>query len=333
MGVPGYISFCSPGAASVVSGRALWNWDITNPNEPVVKSYSGNKATKTGLGVTDLQQAAGVPLVYYNTDPPTPVPAPQLLDWIRDAEDWVEQETGLLLTPTWIASPPEIQPYAALSTGTPVASGGWGGQRQGIDYDLADAGYDFIFDRAQDDGWVVQPLRYRPIRNVHVSAADFTAVKNMAGIYPLLSDFFRVPPTWFVEDQDYGMLRIVPAENVQMLPMFAMQLALMGFAESVPGAWHFQYTAGLTATDYSSRFRFIKRLVVLDAAMRALNSIQSTVNMGLLRTSVLVDGMQTQLQYPEQGAFGAQITAFSKERDSLMHTAQTKVMGPSLLTL
>ena len=189
---PGYFSLTA--AASAVSGNALWNWDLSGL-EPMVKSYRGNTPTKTGLAPNDLQQAVGVPLVYYNTSPPTPVPTPQILTWLRDAEDWVEQETGLLLTPTWIASPPEIQPYAAQATGNGAALAG-SGQVQGIDYDLADTAYDFVFDRAQDNGWVVQPLRYRPLRNVNISAADFTAVKNMAGIYPLLSSFFRVPPTW-----------------------------------------------------------------------------------------------------------------------------------------
>jgi hypothetical protein len=327
-----YFSFCPPGAASVVSGNALWNWDLTGP-DPVVKSYRGSTPTKTGLMPNDLQQMVGVPLQYYTpaTGTQGPVPTPQILEWLRDAEDWVEQETGLLLTPTWIASPPEIQPFAALATQN-VGAGG-GGQVQGIDYDLADAGYDFVFDRAQDNGWVIQPLRYRPLRNVNVTAADFTAVKNMAGIYPLLSDFFRVPPTWYVEDQDFGLIRIVPAENVQMLPLFAMQLSFMGFAESVPGAWHYQYTAGLTATDYSTRFRFIKRLVLATAAIYALGSIQGTINMGLARTSMLVDGMQTQLQYPERGPFAALIDNFTKERDALLMTALTKVNGPVFLTM
>jgi hypothetical protein len=133
----GYFSFCPTGAASAVSGNALWNWDLSGL-DPVVKSYRGNTPTKTGLLPNDLQQSAGVPLVHYNTNPPTPVPTTQLLTWLRDAEDWVEQETGLLLTPTWVASPPEIQPYAAQATGTSTALAG-SGQVQGIDYDLADA--------------------------------------------------------------------------------------------------------------------------------------------------------------------------------------------------
>ena len=60
-----------------------------------------------------------------------------------------------------------------------------------------------------------------------------------------------MPPTWFVEDEDFGLIRLVPAANVQMLPLFAMQLAFMGFAESIPGGLWFQYTAGLNNSEYN----------------------------------------------------------------------------------
>lgn len=323
----GYFSWGSP------TGTALWAWDRTQPTTPVVKGYFNNSPTKTGLLPDDLQQAVGIPLQYYSpagVNPPA-VPPQVLLSWIRQAEDWVENETDLLLTPTWVASPPEIQPIAQAVTGAPSASGY--GQVQGIDYDLPDAGYDFFFERAQGDGWLCQPLRYRPLRNVTTSAADFTAVKNIAAIYPLLSDFFKVPPTWYVEDQDAGLIRLVPAANVQMLPLFAMQLAFMGFSDTVPGAWHFQYTAGLTPTDYSSRFAFLHRLVLCDAAIRALASIQGTINMGLMRVETLVDGLQTKLQYSEKGPFGSVIEEFRKERDSLLDTAKSKVAGPMFITI
>lgn len=315
-----------------MAGTALWTWDTTNPQQPVVKSYGG-QPTKTGLLPTDLQMTCGVPLQFYAPAGVTPIALPQeqLIEWIRDAEDWVEQETNLLLTPTWVASPPEIQIDAAAISRVPAANGM--GQVLGVDYDLADAGYDFFFERARGDAWLQQSLRYRPLRNVTTSSADFTAIKNMSSVYPLLNEFFKVPPTWFVEDQDAGMIRVVPAENVQMLPLFAMQLAFMGFSDSLPGAWHYQYTAGLTATDYSSRFRFVKRLVLLDAAMRALASIQGTINMGLMRVETLVDGLQTKLQYSERGPFGSIIEEFRKERDALLETTLTKISGPMFITV
>lgn len=315
-----------------VSGTALWDWDLTDPAMPLVNSWVG-KPTKTGLLPADLQMAAGVPLQYFAPagSSLTAVPPEQLIEWIRDSEDWVEQETNLLLTPTWIASPPEIQPFGANLTGAPSFQGN--GQTLGQDYDLPDTGYDFYYDKFIDDGWGAQMLRYRPLRNVTQSAADFTAVKNIAALYPLLNDFFRVPPTWYVEDQDFGLIRLVPAANVQMLPLFAMELAFMGFSQTVPGAWHFQYTAGLTPTDYNTRFRFIRRLVLVDAVIRALATVQGTINMGLIRVETLVDGLQTKLQYSEAGPFGSLIKQFKAERDELLQTMLTRVSGPAFITI
>lgn len=314
-------------------GTALWHWDLSPPTGPIVQTYFNNRPTKSGLLPTDLQMAVGVPLQFFAPANSAVQAIPQefLIEYIRTAEDWIEQETGLLLSPSWIASPPEIQQFQSQLTGAPAVGGA--GQVQGLDYDIADAPYDFYFTNAQDSAWLAQFLRYRPIRNVTTSAIDFTAVKNISALYPLLSQFFKIPPTWYVEDQDAGMIRIVPAQNVQMLPLFAMELAFMGFSETVPGAWHYQYTAGLTPTDYSSRFTFIRRLVLVTAGMLALASTQGTINMGLMRVETMVDGLQMKFQYSEAGPFGSLIKSFERERDALLKTALDKVSGPRLIFL
>jgi hypothetical protein len=314
-------------------GTALWHWDLSPATGPVVKTFFNNLPTKTGLLPADLQMTAGVPLQFYAPAAPQPMELPPetLIGFIRMAEDWVEQETNILLSPTWVASPPEIRESAARIAGVPAADNY--SQVLGIDYDLADAAYDFYMDRALDSAWLIQPLRYRPLRNVTTSSADFTALKNVAAIYPLLSEFFTIPPTWYVEDQDAGLIRMVPSVNVQMLPLFAMQLAFMGFSETVPGAWHYQYTAGLTPSDYSARYGFIKRLVLTTASMTALASIQGSINMGLMRVETLVDGLQMKFQYSESGPFGSLIKQFEKERDALMTTAFNMVGGPRFITL
>jgi hypothetical protein len=314
-------------------GTALWHWDLSPQTGPVVQTFFNNLPTKTGLLPNDLQMTAGVPLQYYAPANPTieALPPEVLIGFIRTAEDWVEQETNILLGPTWIASPPEIQAQAANITGAPSANNF--SQTLGLDYDIADAAYDFYMNNAMDSSWLAQPLRYRPLRNVTTSSADFTAIKNVAAIYPLLSQFFKIPPTWYVEDQDAGLVRMVPSQNVQMLPLFAMELAFMGFSETVPGAWHYQYTAGLTPSDYSSRFSFIKRLVLVTASMIALASIQGTINMGLMRVETLVDGLQMKFQYSEAGPFGSLIKTFEKERDALMATAFNMVGGPRFITI
>lgn len=311
-----------------VTTKTLWTWDTSGP-VPLVTGYNGNQLTKTGLMPIDLQNYVGVPLQYYNT-PPTAVASGTIIGWIRSAEDLIEQQTTILLTPTWVASPPSPNNNVNLQIGlTPTA---YGGQRQGLDYDLQDAPYDFIFQKAQNEGWSILQYRYRPLRNL-AYGIDTTATKSYAYIYPLLSTYFRVPPSWFVEDLDFGVLRLVPAENVQMLPLFAMQLAFMGFAESVPGAIWVQYTAGLTDNDYRGRFSFMKQLVLAQAAMFALQSIQGTINLGIMRHSTLVDGVQYQAQYSEKGPFGALIDRFEKTRDELLDVAIQNVSGPMFITI
>ncbi len=325
------------GSQPIVS-QALWQWDNSGAY-PVATGYGASgqwTPTKTGLTPSDLQDFVGIPLQYYQPTP-SPVPSSVLQGWIRYAEDWVEQETGLLLTPTWVASPPCTQLGQTTDTGVIPASGGLI-QQQGIDYDLADAAYDFFFPRAQDEGWMVTPLRYRPIRNVAsparmISEQDFSAVKSFAFIYPLLSEFFRVSRTWFVEDQDYGLIRLVPAENVQMLPLFSMQIALLGFAESVPGALWLQYTAGLTPNDYNTRFRFVQELVLAKAAIRALSAIQGTINMGMIQHQTQVDGVSYMGRYSEKGPFGYQIEQYERQVDALLQSVFTKISGPAFITI
>ena len=324
--------------SGTVTTQALWQWDTTGPY-PVATGYGlgGNYLpTKTGLMPSDLQNFAGVPLQYYQPIP-TPVPDAVLIDAIRNAEDYVENETGLLLTPTWVASPPSVQVGQNTDMGL-VSSSGSQIQLQGQDYDLPDAAYDFYFPRAQDEGWMVQSLRYKPVRNVTqpsriISQNDFTGVKNFSYIYPLLDTYFRVPPTWFVEDQDFGLIRLVPSSDVAMLPLFAIQLSVMGWAETLPGALWLQYTAGLTPSDYNTRFRFIKQLVLSIAAIQILGTIQGTVNMGISQHNTLVDGVQYMAKYNDKGPFAGLIENFIRQRDELMHMALTRVAGPSIITL
>ncbi len=316
--------------------RALWNWD-TSQSPPVVSGWGG-QPTKTGLLPADLQSFVGVPLSYYG-NPSTPVPSTTQIQWIRWAEDWVEQETNLLLTGTSIASPPALTQAEVGAIGIVVSSGSGGIQQIGMDYDLEDAAYDFFFERAQNEGWMYQMLRYRPIRRymdfgVNMPALqNYTAVTNVAYIYPLLSEFFAVPPSWYVEDRDFGLIRLVPAANVQMLPLFAMQLAFMGFAASVPGGIWFQYQAGLTNNDYLTKFSFVKQLVLATAAVQALQSIQGTVNLGIVEQRVIVDGLQYGTRYDARGAYIGLIDQFSKMRDALKETAKGMVTGPMLIAL
>ena len=328
------------GSAPQVQTTSLWQWD-TSGAYPVVTGFpsspNGFTPTKTGLSASDLQAFVGVPLQYYG-NPPTPVSVATILQWLRYAEDVVEQETSILLCQTWVASPPALTPEAVTNLGLLVNTDS-GIQQLGVDYDLEDAGYDFMFNRAQDEGWSALTLRYHPLQsmayNTTSGAATMgtTAIKNFGYVYPLLNTFFRVPPSWIVEDRDYSYVRIVPAQNVQMLPLFAMQLAFMGFAENVPGVYQIQYTAGLTPVDYQTRFSFMKELVLATAAITALSTIQGTINLGAEGMNTLVDGLQMQFKYPASGPYSGLIKQMTARREYLLKIAHTKVSGPMMNVL
>lgn len=324
------------GTLPIVPTRALWLWDNSGTT-PVVSGYpngsnapgaSGFGPTKSGITAQDLQNFVGVPLVYYS-NPTSGVAAADVIQWIRYAEDWVEQETSILLCQTWVASPPAPTPAVTQQLGLQVNNSS-GYQKPGLDYDLADAAYDFMFKNAQDEAWMIQTLRYRPLQSIAYNDTDYTAIKNTSYVYPLLNQYFRIPISWNVEDHDFGLVRFVPAQNVQMLPLFAMQLASMGFAENVPGAIWFQYTAGLTPFDYQSRFAFMKQLILAQAAVIALSAIQGTINLGALQVDTMVDGLRQSIKYDPRGPFAGLISNFRKQADKLMIVARSKVSGPMM---
>lgn len=325
------------GFLAPVQTMPLWQWDTTG-TVPVVSGYptafnndgsSIFSPTKTGLTATDLQNFVGVPLVYYG-NPPAPVFPNTILQWLRWAEDMVEQETTILLCQTWVASPPTQTQSITSQCGLLTVSGY---QIQGLDYDLADTAYDFMFKNAQDEGWMCQSLRYRPVQSVSYNPSNYTAIKNTSYVYPLLNQFFRIPPSWNVEDRDYGLVRYVPAQNVQMLPLFAMQLSFMGFAETVPGAIYFQYTAGLTPFDYQGRYSFMKQLVLCRAAVIALSAIQGTINLGASQIDTMVDGLRQQLKYSEKGPYSGLIANWERQSEMYMTMARSKVGGGPFVTM
>jgi hypothetical protein len=131
-----------------------------------------------------------------------------------------------------------------------------------------------------------------------------------------------------VEDLDFALMRIRPAVDVTMLPLFALQLSVQGFSNSVPGGIWYWYTAGLTPLDFQMRFRFMRELVLLKAAIVALMTVQGTVNQGLESTSVLTDGVQTNYKYRPDGAYADLIKNYTKRAEELTLRAISMVGGP-----
>jgi hypothetical protein len=319
LGIPSYaqspLNSINPGT---ITSQAYWTWQGTSTNNPYVQYYFNNSPTKTGLLPSDLKDFVGVPVVINTLDGavPTPVPDTRLFQLIRQAEDWVETETGILLAQAWVASPP-LSPQGAASCQMSITNPA-SGQIYGVDYDILDPGYDFFYRRFLMEGWGVQQLRYRPLKTVI----------NYAFIYPLLSEFFNIPRSWLVEDWDAAIIRVVPSANVQMLPLFAMQLAFMGFAQSLPQGLYMQYIAGLNSVDYNTRFAFMKLLVLSAAAVYLLPILQGSVNFGQTRRATSVDGLRYDVGYSATGAaYIGLINQFTTQRDTLLRTAIDLVRG------
>lgn len=315
----------------IVPTRALWTWSTPVTGQPlIVEGYPPFGApTKTGLQQPELESYIGMPIQRFG-NPPIPIPTSTVTQWIRFAEDDIESETNLRLCQTWVASPPAKSKAEVNAVGLGVQNNF---QQLGIDYDLADAAYDFFFERAQDEGWLYQRLRWRPVKSIEgfdpngIVSNNFTAVKNISFIYPLLNEYFRMPPTWIVEDQNRGLIRMVPSTSVQMLPLFAMQLSFMGFAQSVPGGLWLQYTCGLTANDYNSEWSFIKELVLARAGITAFSAMQTSINFGAIETQTNIDGLARKVRYSEKGPFAAQIANLKAREEVLTRRAKSKGGG------
>jgi len=312
------------GLPPVVQTRALWNWNTTT-DWPTVTAYANGQPTKTGILPQDVKDYIGVPMVIYppNGGAGTPVSDTMILKWIRWAEDRIEQDTGILLTQTWVAAGASKVPESTMSLGISPENGKT--QQLGVDYDMEEAPYDFDFARAEDSGWMWQQMRWKPLKGPSPNSPN--AIKNYAFIYPLLNSYYRVSASWFVTDPDFGLLRLVPATNIQMLPLFALQLTFQGFADSVPGGIWMQYCAGLSPTDYNTGYSFMTPLVLNAVAVMALGILQGSINFGAVSVETTVDGLAQKIAWNKNGAYSGLITTFDNERKALLKLAKDKVGG------
>jgi len=315
-----------------ITPRALWDWNTEIPGQPQIQGYntfaSGATPTKSGLTPDDIQNYCGVPL-YYKGNPPRAVSSQEIIRRIRRYEDLIEQTTGVLLTPTYVASP--ALRYPELVNSVQVISSSTNGiMNQGVEFDLEDDPYDFRFFSAEDNGWLNLMVRYKPL---NIFNSDPTAVKKWAYTYPLLNSFFCVSPDWYVENRKFGYLRIVPSQNVQMLPLFMLQLSVQGYTDSTPGGIFLAYTAGLSENDYNTEFDFVRELICAMTSASLLGSIQGTYNLGLTETATLTDGLQTSFKWDPKGPFANLIANFNSIKDELLEEVKWRVGGFAISTI
>jgi hypothetical protein len=125
-----------------VATKALWNWNTSITGQPpILNTYSSGAKTKSGVQPNDLRAYVNVPLQQYG-NPPIPISDEVIFDWIRDAEDEIENETNIKLCQTWIAAPPAKSVQEAQLLGLETE---YGYQQLGVDFDYQEAAYDFFF--------------------------------------------------------------------------------------------------------------------------------------------------------------------------------------------
>lgn len=325
-----------------ITPAAYWHWDTTTTPSTLLgfslaqfNATGTDRLTKTNLGVADVQNFVNIPLQAQGLNT-LPLPESTIIQWIRWAEDEVEQRTGAMLTTTWVSSPMEVQTGAANAANIKVPNGY---MVLGRDCDYADTPYTFDYNRYKDEGWGALSLRHKPLKDITYTPNDvagpgqgFTAIKSMVYIYPLLSQFYAIPLQWIVEDPLASYITLVPSTNVVMLPIYAMQLAMMGFAQSLPGAIHTQYVCGFTDSDYAGSFSFVKQLVLAKVAIQALRSLQTSISVGTTEQRITINNWEQSTKY-NPAPFRGAIEDFEHLEKKLMNRMVNELIGPFVNTL
>ncbi len=293
---------------------ALWTWSSGLPVSFGNDSNNIPKQTKSGVAPADIANVAGVNLVY-NSATPTPMSNALLLSLIRSAEDEIETTLGMFLCPTRVAAPAILHNFGVVGTIVNNIP-----QTLGVDYDVADAGYDFVYDRWWGGSWGAMQLRYRPIQRI----------ESFFLVYPLLNMVSQIPLPWFDEilDKPTGLVRTVPSTNIQLLPLFSNMIAVLGPGQSIPGALRFQYVAGFTDGEISGQYSFLKQLVIYKTVIMALGIAQGSISKGFKTLDVTVDGMRRAVGYSEKGPYYGLIQEFRATARTLEQKAEDLVGGP-----
>lgn len=311
--------------ARPVAPRAKWTWHLTSGNDPSVIypiAYPPNQSpTKTGLMPSDVEQFLGSRIQYYGNTNMIPMNPDTIIQFIRYAEDELERTGSLLLCDTQVAASPIGYddflsiPNIAQSLQIQPVNGYY--QQLGLDYDIAEAPYDFFFEGWKDEGWGFNQFRHYPVNRVQM----------LGFFYPLLNEYFEIPQSWFVLDRESAFLRIVPSANIQELPLFTIMLNFMGFAQTVPGGMIFMYEAGFRPYDYKGRWSIIREAILCRTAASILRSTQVGVNRGVTTMTIHADSLSQTTQYPSEGPFKAYIDEFDRMYKELFLKIKASVSG------
>lgn len=97
-------------------------------------------------------------------------------------------------------------------------------------------GYDYDPAYFEGDRWGLIEVRHRPIINVTRIAFVYPDTRNI---------IWDVPLSWVRADKKYGLINLVPTQQIASLPLNSFILSLVGGGRTVPFMVHVWHTAGL----------------------------------------------------------------------------------------
>lgn len=126
---------------------------------------------------------------------------------------------------TWF-TPREVLPWSATDDEVAALPAGTQVERE--------AGYDYDPAMFQGNTWGLIQLRQKPA----------SAVRRINFIYPNSSGY-DIPLSWVRLDHKVGRINLIPNNGIQMLPLNAFLLSVVGGGRSIPQMLEIRYRAGL----------------------------------------------------------------------------------------
>lgn len=201
-------------------------------------------STKTGIVAADIRTDYLFGLIQ-SVRPNGDFSDTFLLNKIRQAEDSIERDLGVLLRTQVIVSEGKI----GLSSSVP-----------GANCDIAEAAYDYSSDFFDGDRWGSIRLRHYPIQSVQSVVFAYPNIDNIV---------FTVPASWIRVDKPFGLVRLVPDKIAIYASFTAYMLSIFAGGRGIPQALYVNYTAGYgggagLADNDMDILEHVKRTVVVE---------------------------------------------------------------------
>ncbi|MDO8357312.1 MAG: hypothetical protein Q7U76_13055 [Nitrospirota bacterium] len=216
--------------------------------------------TKTGILPNDIRSDYLFGLIQ-SIRPNSDFSEVYLLNKLRQAEDAIERDLGILL-----------QTQVIVSEGVPGLAEGV----VGANCDIAEPAYDYSSDFYDGERWGSIRLRRYPVQSV----------QSVVFAYPNINSVvFTVPSSWIRLDGPFGLIRLVPDRVAIYASFTSYLLSLFAGGRGVPQSLFVNYTAGFGGgtkmiVNDTDLLEHVKRTVVVEIARDAMlpNSLSNSAD-------------------------------------------------------